>query len=214
MLDQSRVGAILTGDREALKNGPPVAASVIQNTNPVSVCPDQDVVKRGFARDDLFVCVHEQFLTETARRAAVVLPATIFLEHDDVSQAGGNQHILLGPKLIEPPGECRSNHEVVGALAERVGAQHPGFAMSARELIDWTLQKSGWGTLAQLEANRWIDCQPDFETAHYLRGLTWAASRGATANSASSRIGRTFRFAARITPARSTACRPCPTIGR
>ncbi|HKC32470.1 MAG TPA: molybdopterin dinucleotide binding domain-containing protein, partial [Xanthobacteraceae bacterium] len=138
-----------------------------------AVAPDQNRVKRGFARDDLFVCVHEQFLTETARMADVVLPATMFLEHDDVYQAGGNQHILLGPKLIEPPGECRSNHEVVAALAERVGARHPGFAMSARELIDWTLQKSGWGTLAQLEANRWIDCQPDFETAHYLRGFNW-----------------------------------------
>ena len=173
MLDQSRIGAVLCGDADALAGGPPVTALFIQNTNPVSVAPDQNRVKRGFARDDLFVCVHEQFLTETARMADVVLPATMFLEHDDVYQAGGNQHILLGPKLIEPPGECRSNHEVVGALAKRVGAQHPGFAMSARELIDWTLQKSGWGTLAQLEANRWIDCQPDFETAHYLRGFNW-----------------------------------------
>ena len=112
MLDQSRVGAILCGDREALKDGPPVAAMLIQNTNPVSVCPDQEMVKRGFAREDLFVCVHEQFMTETARMADVVLPATMFMEHDDVYQGGGHQYIMLGPKLIEPPGECRSNHEV------------------------------------------------------------------------------------------------------
>ena len=111
MLDQSRVGAILTGDREALKDGPPVAAMLIQNTNPVSVCPDQEIVKRGFAREDLFVCVHEQFMTETARMADVVLPATMFMEHDDVYQGGGHQYIILGPKLIEPPGECRSNHD-------------------------------------------------------------------------------------------------------
>src|SRR5438105_3639435 len=173
MLDQSRVGAILTGDREALKNGPPVAAMLIQNTNPVSVCPDQDVVKRGFAREDLFVCVHEQFMTETARMADVVLPATMFMEHDDVYQGGGHQYIILGPKLIEPPGECRSNHEVICALAQRVGAEHPGFAMTARELIDWTLQHSGWGTLDELEAKHWIDCQPDFATAHYLDGFAW-----------------------------------------
>jgi anaerobic selenocysteine-containing dehydrogenase len=80
---------------------------------------------------------------------------------------------MLGPKLIEPPGECRSNHEVICELAKRVGAQHPGFNMTARELIDWTLQKSGWGTLAELEEKRWIDCQPDFETSHYLNGFEW-----------------------------------------
>jgi len=177
MLDQSRIGAVLTGDAEALAGGPPVTALFIQNTNPVSVAPDQNEVKRGFARDDLFVCVHEQFMTETARIADIVLPATMFMEHDDVYQSGGNQHILLGPKLIEPPGECRSNHEVVAALAKRVGATHPGFAMSARELIDWTLRNSGWGTLAELEASRWIDCQPDFATAHYAGGFNWPDGR-------------------------------------
>ncbi len=171
MLDQSRVGAILCGDRKALAEGPPVAAMLIQNTNPLSVCPDQEVVKRGFAREDLFTCVHEQFMTETAKMADVVLPATMFLEHDDVYQAGGSQYILLGPKLIEPPGECRSNHEVIYGLAKRVGAKHPGFDMSPCELIDWTLQKSGWGTLAALEEERWIDCQPDFDTAHYVKGF-------------------------------------------
>jgi anaerobic selenocysteine-containing dehydrogenase len=173
MLDQSRVGAILCGDKDALQHGPPVTAMLIQNTNPVSVAPDQEVVKRGFAREDLFVCVHEQFMTETAAYADVVLPATMFVEHDDMYQGGGHQYILLGPKLIEPPGECRNNHEVLCGLAQRVGAKHPGFAMTPRELIDWTLQHSGWGTLAELEASRWIDCQPDFSTAHYLKGFAW-----------------------------------------
>jgi anaerobic selenocysteine-containing dehydrogenase len=173
MLDQSRIGAILTGEKEALAGGSPVTALLIQNTNPVSVAPDQETVKRGFARDDLFVCVHEQFMTETARVADVVLPATMFLEHDDVYQGGGHQYILLGPKVVEPPGECRSNHEVIVGLAQRLGAEHPGFRMSPRELIDWTLRHSGWGTLAELEANRWIDCQPDFETAHYLKGFAY-----------------------------------------
>jgi anaerobic selenocysteine-containing dehydrogenase len=174
MLDQSRIGAVLTGDADALRGGPPVTAMLIQNTNPVSVAPDQETVKRGFARDDLFVCVHEQFMTDTAKMADVVLPATMFVEHDDFYTAGGSQYILLGPKLIEPPGECRSNHEVICALAKRLGAEHAGFAMTPRELIDATLQKSGWGTLADLEANRWIDCQPDFATAHYLNGFAYA----------------------------------------
>jgi anaerobic selenocysteine-containing dehydrogenase len=173
MLDQSRIGAVLTGDADALLGGPPVGAMLIQNTNPVSVAPNQETVKRGFARDDLFVCVHEQFMTDTAKMADIVLPATMFVEHDDFYTAGGSQYILLGPKLIEPPGECRSNHEVICALAKRLGAEHPGFAMTPRQLIDATLKRSGWGTLAELEAKRWIDCQPDFATAHYLNGFAY-----------------------------------------
>jgi anaerobic selenocysteine-containing dehydrogenase len=173
MLDQSRIGAILTGNADALRGGPPVTALLIQNTNPVSVAPDQETVKRGFAREDLFVCVHEQFITDTAKMADVVLPATMFVEHDDFYTAGGSQYILFGPKLIDPPGECRSNHEVICGLAKRLGAEHPGFAMTPRQLIDATLQDSGWGTLAELEAKRWIDCQPDFATAHYLNGFAY-----------------------------------------
>jgi anaerobic selenocysteine-containing dehydrogenase len=173
MLDQSRIGPILTGDKEALLGGGPVTALLIQNTNPVSVAPDQEVVKRGFARDDLFVCVHEQFMTDTAKVADIVIPATMFLEHDDFYTAGGSQYLLLGPKLVDPPGECRSNHEVNSALARRLGVQHRGFEMTPREIIDTTLQASGWGTLKELEANRWIDCQPDFATAHYLNGFAY-----------------------------------------
>lgn len=170
-LDQSRIGAILDGDRQDLGEGPPVAALLIQNTNPMSVAPDQERVKRGFGRSDLFVAVHEHFLTETARQADIVLPATMFTEHDDLYQSGGHQHLLLGPKLVEPPGACRSNHDVVCALAERLGAEHPGFGMSAREIIDWTLQHSGRGDLPSLEAARFLDVQPDFETAHFLNGF-------------------------------------------
>ena len=112
-------------------------------------------------------------MTDTAKMADVVLPATMFVEHDDFYQAGGSQYLLLGPKLIDPPGECRSNHDVICGLAKRLDAEHPGFHLTPRELIDATLQKSGWGTLAELEAKRWIDCQPDFATAHYLNGFAY-----------------------------------------
>jgi anaerobic selenocysteine-containing dehydrogenase len=173
VLDQSRIGAILTGEREALQSGCPVTALIIQNTNPLSVAPDQTQVKCGFARANLFVCVHEQFMTETAKMSDVVLPATTFLEHDDIYRGGGHQYIILGPKLVEPPGECRNNHEVICGLAKRVGAEHPGFALSPRELIDQMLQVSKRGSLAELEASRWIDCQPPFEKAHYLDGFAW-----------------------------------------
>ena len=173
-LDQSQIGRVLTGDAEALRHGPPVTAMLIQNTNPVSVAPEQELVKRGFAREDLFVCVHEQFMTETAMMADVVLPATQFLEHDDIYKGGGHQYLLLGPKLAEGPGETRENLFVLNEIARRVGAaEHPGFAMSAREHIDWMLKASGFGSLEAIERDRWVDCQPDFRTAHYLDGFNW-----------------------------------------
>ncbi len=130
-------------------------------------------MKRGFLRDNLFVCVHEQFMTETAQMADVVLPATTFLEHDDIYRGGGHQYIILGPKLVEPPGECRNNHEVICDLARRVGAEHRGFEMSPRQLIDQMLRVSKRGTLAEIEANRWLDCQPPFRQSHYLDGFPW-----------------------------------------
>eukprot|EP00119_Amphimedon_queenslandica_P018828 XP_019859247.1 PREDICTED: uncharacterized protein LOC109587448 [Amphimedon queenslandica] len=119
VFDQSRIGAVLEGDAQDIADGPRVEALLIQGTNPMMVAPEYERVRRGFARDDLFICVHEQFMTETAAAADIVLPATMFLEHDDLYQAGGQQHILLGPKVIDPPEGCRSNHEVVCALARR-----------------------------------------------------------------------------------------------
>ncbi len=171
LLDQSRIGAVLNGEKFALGGGPPVTALLVQNTNPMSVAPDLNAVRRGFARNDLFTCVHEQFMTETAQMADIVLPATMFLEHDDLYQGGGHQHIQFGPKVVAPPGQCRSNHEVICALATRVGAQHRGFDMSPREIIDWTLRASGWGDLETLEREHWIDAQPDFDTAHFANGF-------------------------------------------
>ena len=173
LLDQSRIGAILCGDADALQGGGPVRAMLIQNTNPVSVAPDQTRVKQGFAREDLFVAVHEQFMTETALMADIVLPATMFLEHDDLYSGGGHQYISYGRKLVEPPGECRSNHDLICALAERVGAQHPGFAMDPKTLIDATLRESGLGGFDALEQETHRDVQTDFATAHYIDGFAW-----------------------------------------
>lgn len=170
-LDQSRIGAVLNGDPDDLAGGPPVTALFIQNTNPLNVAPDQGSVRRGFLRSDLFVCVHEQFMTDTARLADVVLPATMFLEHDDIYKSGGHTHLMLGPKAIDGPGECRPNHWVLQQLAKRLGVTHPAFEMTEREIIDATLRRSDKGTLADLEAGRWLDCAPPFAKAHYLDGF-------------------------------------------
>src|SRR5207237_1364646 len=124
VLDQSQIGRILTGDAEALRGGPPVKAMLIQNTNPMTVAPEQNLVRKGFAREDLFMVVHEQFMTETAQMADIVLPATMFMEHDDLYYGGGHQHISVGPKLIDPPGECRTNHQPLQGRLGQSAVRH------------------------------------------------------------------------------------------
>ncbi|MDH3712726.1 MAG: molybdopterin-dependent oxidoreductase [Gammaproteobacteria bacterium] len=171
LLDQSRIGPILCGDTRDLGDGPPVKALFVQNTNPAVVAPESLKVRQGLQRQDLFTCVHEQFLTETASMADIVLPATTFLEHDDLYTAGGHTHLQLARQVIEPVGESRSNHQVICALAKRLGAQHPGFEMSEWQLIDATLKQSGRSDAAELAAQHWLDCALPFERAHFLNGF-------------------------------------------
>jgi anaerobic selenocysteine-containing dehydrogenase len=176
-LDQSRLGPILTGDAEALQGGPPVTAMLVQNTNPAMVCPDLGLVHRGLAREDLFLCVHEQFLTETAAYADIVLPATMFVEHDDFYTASGHTYFQVTKRVIEPPGECRENHVVIAELARRLGAEHPGFGMTAWEIMDRTLRQSGmWDAQTNWERGG-QDMALPFEQAHFLDGFAWPDGR-------------------------------------
>jgi anaerobic selenocysteine-containing dehydrogenase len=173
-LDQSRLGPILTGDAEALKRGPPVTALLVQNTNPAMVCPDLHKVHAGLAREDLFTCVHEQFMTETAAFADVVLPATTFLEHDDFYTASGHTTFQVTRKVIEAPGEARENHFVICELAKRLGAKHPGFEMSVWEIMDATLRRSGmWDAQTNHERGGQDFAYP-FEKMHFLDGFDTA----------------------------------------
>ncbi len=171
VLDQSRIGPILTGDRKDLGDGPEITAMIIQNTNPMDVAPDLAKVHKGFAREDLFVCVHEQFMTETAKMADILLPATTFVEHDDIYQGGGHSHIALGKKIIEPLGECRSNHWVICELAKRLGAEHPGFHMTELEMVQETLKASNMPDLDNLSKLNFDDRQIPFDEAHFLNGF-------------------------------------------
>jgi anaerobic selenocysteine-containing dehydrogenase len=171
LLDQSRIGPILTGDPRDIGDGPPVTALFIQNTNPMNVAPELGKVREGFRRDDLFVCVHEQFLTETAEMADIVLPATTFLEHDDMYQAGGHTYFQVTKAVIEPVGEARSNHQVLCALAKRLGVSHPGFEMTEWELIDATLKRSGYDGAQALWEGHWDDRGLSFEDSHFLSGF-------------------------------------------
>lgn len=175
-LDQSRIGAVLTGDADALAGGPPVTAMLVQNTNPAVVAPDQTKVAQGLAREDLFLVVHEQIMTETARMADIVLPATMFVEHEDIYRGGGHQYILHGPKLVDAPGEARDNHYVQCEIARRVGAEHRGFGMTAHEHIAHMLTAAGHDADAFFATGS-IDVQPPFERAHYMDGFGYPDGR-------------------------------------
>lgn len=171
ILDQSRAGAVLTGDKMDLGDGPPVTAMLVQNMNPAVVCPDSHAVRAGFMRDDLFLCVHEQFMTDTAKLADIVLPATTFLEHDDMYRAGGHSFFQVTRKVIEPYAESRENHFVICELAKRLGGVHRGFDMTAWEIIDESLKLSGYPDAATLHREHWLDRQPNFDQAHFIHGF-------------------------------------------
>lgn len=209
-LDMSQVGRVLTGDKDALMGGPPVTAMLIQNTNPVSVAPEQTLIKQGFAREDLFTVVHEQFMTETALMADIVLPATQFLEHDDIYKGGGHQNILFGPKLVDAPGEAKPNLYVLNELIKRLGGdKHEAHDMTAREHIDWMLKNSKYpGGLKELEEKRWLDCQPDFDEA-----TTSMVSAMRTENSASSPTGRMYQLQTLGQWGHGNKCQLCRIIG-
>ncbi len=145
---------------------------LIQNTNPVTVAPDSNKVRRGFLRDDLFVVRARAVHDRDRALADIVLPATMFMEHDDLYQAGGHSHIQIGPKLIEPPGECRSNHEVLQGLAARLGAQHPGFEHDGdgdHRRHAARLRLAGRGDAAAAALDR--RAAGDFRTSHFLDGF-------------------------------------------
>lgn len=177
VLDQSRIGAVLTGMPDALKGGPPVTAVLMQNANSAEVAPDTTLVRRGLARDDLFLAVHEQFMTATARFADIVLPATMFVEHDDLYAAYGHTHLAFGPKLIDGPGETRSNYQVRCQLAKHLGTTDPRFDMTEREHIDEAFRAGGLGGIAAIEEQGWLDRAQPFAKAHFLDGFPHAGGR-------------------------------------
>ncbi|MFT5115095.1 MAG: anaerobic selenocysteine-containing dehydrogenase [Parasphingorhabdus sp.] len=176
-LDMCRIGAVLNSEENDLKGGPSVKAMLIQNTNPMAVAPDSSYVKKGFMRDDLFVCVHEQFMTQTAAMADIVLPATSFVEHDDVYTSFGHTYLQFASALINPYYESRSNHQVVCDLANRLGAKHPAFSQTAKEVINQALLDSNYPDVDTLKENKWHDCASDHAEMNYLGGFDWPDKR-------------------------------------
>jgi anaerobic selenocysteine-containing dehydrogenase len=103
------------------ETSPPVRALFVYNANPVATVPDQNRILKGLERDDLFTVVFEQVMTDTALYADILLPATTFLEHTEISKSYGSYGVVLGEPVIDPVGEARTNEEVFTALGERLG---------------------------------------------------------------------------------------------
>ena len=124
-LNMSRLGEILTAAHAGCETGPGVHALVVWNSNPLVIVPNAELVRRGLERDDLFTVVHEQFLTDTARYADIVLPATTQLETDDVVLPWGHLWVGWNGAAIDPVGECVSNTELFRRLAAAMGYTEP-----------------------------------------------------------------------------------------
>lgn len=118
---------------------PPIQSLYVYHSNPAAVAPDQNQVIKGLSREDLFTVVHERFMTDTARFADVLLPATSSLEHSDLYRSYGTYFIQRAKAVIPPVGESKTNWEVFSRLAQAMGFQEPFFRQSADELIDFLL---------------------------------------------------------------------------
>ena len=159
VVNMSALGATLTDD--SLQ--PPVTVLVNYGCNPAAITPDQNRVIAGLERDDLFTVVIEQFMTDTARYADIVLPTTTQIEHLDLMNAWGHLYVSLNLPAIEPLGECVPNTEIFRRLASALALGASGLADSdeqvARDLLasghPWLdgityerLQRDGWARLA------------------------------------------------------------------
>jgi anaerobic selenocysteine-containing dehydrogenase len=115
---------------------PRIEALFVYNCNPAATAPNQRALIGELARDDLFVVVHDQVMTDTALLADVVLPATAFVEHRDVRRGYGTMRIYDSPAVARAPGEARSNNQLFGALIDRLGLARPGDPTTDDELVD------------------------------------------------------------------------------
>ena len=114
---------------------PPIRALVVYNSNPAAIAPNQELVLQGLGREDLFTVVLEQFLTDTARHADYVLPATTQVEHLDLVPSWGHTYLTLNRPALEPRGEALPNSEVFRRLARRLGFEEPCFQDSDEDLV-------------------------------------------------------------------------------
>jgi molybdopterin guanine dinucleotide-containing S/N-oxide reductase-like protein len=153
VVNMSTLGWALTELGGKPEDGPAVKALFVYNSNPGAVAPNQNAVRRGMERADLFTVVHELFFTDTTDYADYILPATTFLEHTDIQGAYGHYFVQLSQKAIDPPGEARSNVWLFSQLAARMGFEEQCFRDAPEEIIRQALaiDADGRSTNANME---------------------------------------------------------------
>lgn len=134
--------ALLEHGLEDTSGGVPVHSLYIFSSNPAITAPNQNLVRQGLMRDDLFTVVHERFFTDTCAYADIILPATSSAESDDIFNSYGHYTIAASYQAIPPVGESKSNWQVISELAQRMGLDDPFFAMTERELIEHMVRNS------------------------------------------------------------------------
>lgn len=138
IININRLGAALTGEA----SDPPIQSLYVFNANPVASTPNTGRIVEGLLRDDLFTVVHELFMTDTARYADILLPATSQLEQVDVHRPYGHRHLQYNAQAIAPLGEARSNWDVMQALATALGFSEPWLHQTPDEVIDEIIEAS------------------------------------------------------------------------
>jgi len=146
-------------------DGPPIRSLYVWCANPAAANPDQDTLLRGLSREELFLVVHERFMTDTARYADVVLPATSSLEHADLYKSYGQYTVQRVWPAIPPLAEARPNWDVFRALAAAMEFEEPIFHMTADEVIQHLIGRMdeawlGEGDLARLLAGEAVVLAP------------------------------------------------------
>ncbi len=126
-----------------LRGAPPVKLLFVYNANPLATLPEQEKVRAGLAREDLFTVVFDQVMTDTARYADLVLPATTFLEHRELRRGYGPVVLMEAAPVIAPVGEARPNTRVFGDLCRRLGLDREGEAETPEDYVAGLLEQSG-----------------------------------------------------------------------
>ncbi len=145
-----QLGRVLTDPALA----PPIRSLYVWNSNPAVIAADQQRVLRGLRRDDLFTVVHDQFLTDTARFADVVLPAPTMLEHADLVGSWGFSYLSWNEPAVAPIGESKSNAEVARLLARALGFTDDIFSLADDGLMELALAGSPAATAGVDAARR------------------------------------------------------------